>query len=213
MSFCYKRRKARTRTRGNAVEGNLQKYIAFVKTVECGSFTKAAEALNYSQSGVSRMIADLEAEWKITLLDRTRGGIRLTSDGTKMLPYARSLCEEYARMQMQVDELNGLQSGLIRIGSFLSAAQFWLPNIICAFKKKYPNVEFELVMGDYAEIESWILDGSIDAGFLPLPVDSTLETIFMERNRLVVVLPKEHPMAGEDIFPIAQLANESFMLL
>ena len=69
---------------------NLQKYLAFVKTVECGSFTKAAEILNYSQSGISRMIHDLEKEWKVLLLERSRGGVRLTSDGLKLLPYAEN---------------------------------------------------------------------------------------------------------------------------
>ena len=69
---------------------NILKYMAFLKTVETGSFTKAAEALNYSQSGVSRMIGDLEKEWHITLLERDRSGIRLTSDGSRLLPYAQS---------------------------------------------------------------------------------------------------------------------------
>ena len=63
------------------MDRNLQKYLAFVKTVEYGSFTKAAEMLNYSQSGVRRMIDDLEKEWKVTLLERARAGVRLTSDG------------------------------------------------------------------------------------------------------------------------------------
>ena len=45
------------------MDGSIQKYMAFVKTVECGSFTKAAEQLSYSQSGISRMINDLEKEW------------------------------------------------------------------------------------------------------------------------------------------------------
>ena len=97
---------------------NLQKYLAFVKTVEYGSFTKAAEMLNYSQSGVSRMIHDLEKEWKVTLLERGRAGVRLTGDGKKLLPYAENVCREYEKLQMQVDELNGLKSGLIRIGTF-----------------------------------------------------------------------------------------------
>ena len=57
---------------------NILKYMAFLKAVEYGSFTRAAEALNYSQSGVSRMIHDLEKEWNITLLERSRSGIRLT---------------------------------------------------------------------------------------------------------------------------------------
>ena len=58
---------------GAAMEMNIQKYLAFVKTVEYGSFTKAAERLNYSQSGISRMINDLEKEWKISLNAAGRG--------------------------------------------------------------------------------------------------------------------------------------------
>ena len=109
---------------------NLQKYLSFVKTVEYGSFTKAAEILNYTQSGVSRMIADLEKEWNITLLERSKYGIKPTSDGMKLLPYAKNLCAEFDKLQMQIDEINGLDSGLIRIGTFSSVATHWLPNII-----------------------------------------------------------------------------------
>lgn len=69
---------------------NLQKYRAFLKTVEYGSFTKAADALCYSQSGISRMIQDLEKEWKLSLLERGRAGVRLTSDGLQVLPYVKS---------------------------------------------------------------------------------------------------------------------------
>lgn len=57
---------------------NIQKYMAFAKTVEYGSFTKAAEVLNYSQSGISRMINNLEKEWSVSLLERGRAGVRLT---------------------------------------------------------------------------------------------------------------------------------------
>ena len=71
------------------------KIPAFLKAVEYGSFTKAAEALSYSQSGISRMIGDLEQEWNIILLERGRGGVRLTSDGLRLLPYAQNVCAEY----------------------------------------------------------------------------------------------------------------------
>ena len=120
---------------------NIGKYIAFVKTVEYGSFTKAAEILNYTQSGISRMVNDLEKEWNVVLLERNKSGVKLTSDGMKLIPYAKSLCREYENLQMQVDELNGLQSGLIRIGTFSSVATHWLPNIIKAFQKDYPNID------------------------------------------------------------------------
>lgn len=111
------------------MDGSIQKYLAFVKTVECGSFTKAAELLSYSQSGISRMIGDLEREWKVTLLERSRSGVRLTSEGIRLLPYAKRVCDEYEKLQSVVNGINGLNAGLIRIGTFSSVATHWLPKI------------------------------------------------------------------------------------
>ncbi len=192
---------------------NILKYMAYIKTVEYGSFTKAAEVLNYSQSGISRMINDLEKEWKITLLERSRAGVKLTSDGSKLLPYAKSLCGEYQKLQMQVDDLHGVQSGLIRIGTFSSVATHWLPNIIKAFQKDYPGVDYELLLGDYTEIEEWISEGRVDCGFIRLPTKPDFETIFLERDNLLAILPENHPLKQLDKVPIAALCNEPFMLL
>jgi DNA-binding transcriptional LysR family regulator len=191
---------------------NIQKYMAFIKTVEYGSFTKAAEALDYSQSGISRMINDLEKEWKVSLLERGRAGTRLTSDGLKLLPHIQSVCAEYQKLQILVDELNGLQSGLIRIGTFSSVATHWLPNIIKEFQKDYPNIDYELLLGDYTEIEEWILEGRVDCGFLRLPAHLDLETIFLEQDKLLVIMPTSHPLANCERFPIEALCNDPFML-
>lgn len=192
---------------------SMQKYTAFVKTAEFGSFTKAAEFLGYSQSGISRMIGDLEAEWGVSLLDRGRNGVQLTSDGLRLLPLAQGLCNEYRKLRMEVDELHGLQAGIIRIGTFSSVATHWLPNIIKEFQKSYPNIDYELLLGDYTEIEQWILEGRVDCGFLILPVKAELETIFLEQDRLLAVLPGEHPLAGCEKFPVAALCDDPFMLL
>ena len=192
---------------------NILKYMAFLKAVEYGSFTRAAEALNYSQSGVSRMILDLEKEWNITLLERSRSGIRLTSDGSRMLPYAQSLCSEYQKLQMQVDDLHGVQSGIIRIATFSSGAIHWVPNIIKAFQKDYPGIDYELLLGDYTEIEDWIAQGRVDCGFLRLPTRPDFETIPLGRDRLLAILPQDHPLTRYDKVPIAALCQEPFMLL
>lgn len=195
------------------VDLNIQKYRAFLQTVEYGSFTKAAEVLSYSQSGVSRMISDLEKEWKVSLLERSRAGVRLTSDGLMLLDQIKRVCAEYEKLQTQIDELNGLQSGLIRIGTFSSVATHWLPNIIKAFQKDYPNIDYELLLGDYTEIETWILEGRVDCGFLLLPVRAELETIPLARDELLAVLPEGHPLAGCSSFPVEALCREPFMLL
>ena len=192
---------------------SIQKYLAFVKTVECGSFTRAAGVLNYSQSGISRMIGDLEREWRVVLLSRDKGGVRLTSDGMKLLPYAKGLVAEYEKLQMQVDALHGLQSGLIRIGTFSSVATHWLPNIIRAFQRDYPNIDYELLLGDYTEIEGWLLEGRVDCGFVRLPAHPDLETVFLEQDALMAVLPEDHPLRDGETFPVAALCGAPFMLL
>ena len=195
------------------MDGSIQKYLAFVKTVECGSFTRAAGVLNYSQSGISRMIGDVEREWQVTLLERGKSGVRLTSEGTRLLPYAKRVCSEYEKLQAEVDEINGLKSGLIRIGTFSSVATHWLPNIIREFQKEYPGIDYELILGDYTEIETWIEEGRVDCGFLRLPARKELESVFLEQDRLLVVLPEGHPLAALEKIPVSALCGEPFMLL
>lgn len=195
------------------MDTNILKYQAFTKTVESGSFTRAAELLGYSQSGISRMIRDLEIEWNVSLLQRGRSGVRLTSDGVILLPHAKRVLEEYQNLLVQVNELHGLESGLIRIGTFSSVAIHWLPNIIKEFQKDYPNIDYELLLGDYTEIETWIREGRVDCGFLRLPAPSDLETIFLEQDKLLVILPKDHPLAARERFPIKELEKYPFMLL
>lgn len=195
------------------MDANILKYLALVKTVEYGSFTKAAEMLNYSQSGISRMIHDLEQDWGITLLERGRAGVRLTSDGLKIIERVKSVCDDFNLLQMQIDEINGLKSGIIRIGTFSSVATHWLPNIIREFQKDYPAIDYEILLGDYTEIETWIREGRVDLGFLRLPTQPDFETIELHKDKLMVVLPENHPLADCDRLPVDALCNDPFMLL
>lgn len=192
---------------------NVLKYLAFVKTVEYGSFTKAAEMLHYSQSGISRMINDLEKEWGLTLLERSRAGVRLTAEGSQLLPHAQSLCREYEELQMQVDDLRGLQSGLIRVASIASTATHWFPNIVRAFQRDFPNIDYELLLGDYDETVQWLLEGRVDGAFTVLPTKAEVETIPLEKDELVAVLPVEHPLAALEKVPLAALCDYPFLML
>ena len=147
---------------------NIQKYQAFLKAVEYGSFTKAAEALSYSQSGISRMIGDLEQEWNIILLERGRGGVRLTSDGLRLLPYAQNVCAEYKKLQMQVDELMACSlsdSNWYIFQCCHTLAAEYNPTV----SEDFPNIDFELLLGDYAEIENWIVSGRVDCWIFTPP--------------------------------------------
>jgi len=159
------------------MDKNLQKYMAFVMTVKHNSFTRAAEILNYSQSGISRMINDLEKEWGLILFERNKGRFRLTDYGAKLLPYAEAICNEYEKLRIHTDELNGLQTGLIRIGCFPSAAANLIPHILKAFRKDYPAIDYELFISEYAEIEEKYEDGIIR-----LTINSENNSVLIGKN-------------------------------
>ncbi len=74
-------------------------------------------------------------------------------------------------------------------------------------------MDYELLLGDYTEIEEWILEGRVDCGFLRLPAHPDLETIFLEQDRLLVILPESHPLANCKLFPVSALCDDPFMLL
>ena len=194
------------------MDANIFKYKALIKTVDSGSFTKAAEALNYSQSGVSRMVADLEREWNLPLLIRSRGGVQLTAEGRFLLPHIQQLCSQYEDLQTRIDSLHGLQSGLIRIGTFSSVATHWLPSIIKRFQHDYPGIDYELLTGEYGQIEQWIMTGRVDLGFVLLPVRPELQLAAVYRDELLAILPENHPLAACDRVPLEALTGCAFML-
>lgn len=194
------------------MDANILKYMAFITTVKCGSFTRAAETLHYSQSGISRMIADLEREWQLPLLQRSRSGVELTAEGRSLLPHIQGLCRQYDDLQARVDQLHGLQSGLIRIGTFSSVTAHWLPSVIKSFQRDYPGIDYELLTGEYGEIEQWILDGRVDLGFLLLPVDPGLEIIEVHQDELLAVLPEDHPLTELSAVPLQAFSDYAFML-
>ncbi|HCP14476.1 MAG TPA: LysR family transcriptional regulator [Peptococcaceae bacterium] len=183
------------------------KYEVFLKTVEMGSLTKAAEALGYTQSGVTHILNALEEECGLKLLSRGRAGVRLTSDGTSLMPYFRELCNSRRKLEEQIAGLHGLTAGLVRMGTFTSISAHWLPDILRSFCAAYPNIRFELAHGDYDEVESWILQGQVDCGFVRMPSKEPLETIFLKRDRILAVLPENHALAPLDRVPLERLAE------
>ena len=197
----------------NRIDISLQKYLAFITTVECGSLTRAAERLHYSQSAISRMIADLENELDLSLLERDRNEVTLTSDGEMLLPCARDVVNGCRKLRMQADSLKGLRSGMIRIGTLSSTATHWLPNIIREFQKDSPAIDYELLLGDYEEIEKWVSEGRVDCGFTRLPVPPDLETVPLEQDPFMAIVPEGHPLASEKEFDAAWFEREPFLLL
>lgn len=191
---------------------NLQKYIAFITAVDNGSITGASEILNYSQSGISRMIGDLEKDWQMSLLERNKYGVELTSDGVRLLPQIRAVCNEFQKLTTDVEELQGLETGLIRIGTISSVATHVLPPVIQKFKNDYKGVKYELLLGDYNEIEEWVHSGRVDIGFVLMPTKDSFDTITYGTDEMKIVLPKDHPLCEYERIPLAELEKYPFIL-
>lgn len=105
------------------------------------------------------MVADLEAEWGMTLLERSKRGVCLTSTGEQVLPFLRKVLNDHAELEGQICRMNGIETGVVRIGTFASVAIHWLPNIFSALQRDYPGIGYEMLLGDYDEVERWIGEG------------------------------------------------------
>lgn len=191
---------------------SISKYEALLKTVELGSLTKAADALGYTQSGITYILNSLEEQMGLTLLKRDRSGVQLTSDGLEILPYIEELCESWHRIHEKTDQLHGMDSGQVRIGTFTSVSTHWLPEIIRTFRDEYPNITFELVHGDYSQIEELLLHGKIDVGFTQLPVNGGLKYVYLKADELMAVLPEGHALETRDCLTLDELLPEPFIM-
>lgn len=191
----------------------MNSYYAFIKAIETGSFTKAAEQLGYTQSAVSQMVHSLEEELSTTLILRSRKGISLTPDGQEFLPYIRKICNSHRELIEKLNEMQGLQSGLIRIGTFSSVTCHWLPGFIKDFKERYPSVHFELHQGHYSDISNWIKDGTVDFGFVNSSAVSNLTVTPLQKDEMIAVLPVNHHLANSSKVSLNELINEPYILL
>ena len=191
----------------------MNRYRALLKVVEVGSYTRAAEILGYTQPALSQMIAALEKEIGITLLYRSRYGVRLTPEGEQLLPFIRKTVQQYEELHRKEEEIKGLDTGIVRIGTVSSISCHWLPEVIRDFWAAYPNVQLVLHQGDYTSICDWVQTGIVDFGFVNPVAAKGLETHILKADPFAAVLPQNHPLAQKSCVSLQDLVDEPYLLL
>ncbi|WP_342440084.1 LysR family transcriptional regulator [Paenibacillus sp. FSL L8-0436] len=191
---------------------SITKYEVFLKVVELGSLTKAAEVLGFTQSGISHTISSLEMEFDFSLLVRNRSGVKLTVNGEQVVQPIREILKWNEQLKQQVADIHGLETGTITIGTFTSVSVHWLPGMIKEFRKEYPYIEFKLMEGGYLEIEQWIEAGVVDCGFISLPTRDKFEVFPLKQDRMLAILYQDHPLSKAPYMPLAQMAYEDFII-
>lgn len=168
---------------------------AFVAAARKGSFTGAAEELNYTTSAVSQLITALEEDLRVTLFQRTRKGVVLTADGERLFPVIDQMIRQERRIYETAAEISGLIVGSITIAAYPSICAAWLPGIIRRFQEKYPGVTIRIDDSIRKYVLEALQSGRADVGFLSNQHDFTGEWIDLQRNPMVAVVGEESPYA------------------
>ena len=191
---------------------DIVRYRAFVAAAETSAISKAAELLNYTPSGVSQLIQALENELNLLLLTRNKRGVSLTADGKRILPAVRSLLQQEERIFQIANDINGLSVGSISIATYSSIATHWLPKVIRAFKRDYPQIEIELREGIRSEVVSWLDQCKADIGFLSFQENMPYDWLPLGDDPLIAVIPRTHPFASSERYPLENIPKENFIM-
>ncbi|MHA7966307.1 LysR family transcriptional regulator [Paenibacillus sp. CAU 1782] len=188
----------------------LLQLAVFIAIHEKGSFTKAAESLNMSQSAVSHSLQSLEAELGIELFDRNKREVRITEAGTSFLPHAREALNQTRIIEEKALSLTKLESGKVKIGCFPSFTANLIPKLLLGFHQKHPNIECIVTEGDYCDIAEWVKEGEVDIGF---SVDPNNELTFNDLfdDPIHVVMSDTHRLNLQTTINIGSIAAEPYI--
>jgi DNA-binding transcriptional LysR family regulator len=160
------------------------------------SFTKAAEALFMTQPAVTFQIRQLEQEFNTRLFDRKHGRVTLTAAGAVALEYSERIVALSAELKARMRETGSSIQGNLLIGASTTVADFMLPQVIAAFKSRYPAVVPRLYVANSSTVQTRILERDFDIGFIEgISHEPALATEICCEDELGVVCPPCHPLA------------------
>lgn len=191
---------------------DTKKLESFLAAAELGSFTKAAQLLGYTQSGLTHMMNALEQELGIQLLLRSHTGIALSPAGKQLLPAIRHLLDAEKALQTEIDHLQDVSKETLRIGSYSSMAMHWLPVALQRFQREHPNVNVNVRMGTIEEIYSWVQDGTADLAFVSQQKGYRMKWIPLKEDKLLAILPPDYPAPLAETFPLRGFHGQPFLM-
>lgn len=192
---------------------DLRHLRAFLAVAEALHFKRAAEALCITQPALSRLIKGLEEDVGSTLFSRTTRQVELTDAGKLLLAESRKAITHLERGIHLAQRASEGDIGHIAVAYNDFSINGVLPRILDIFKEKYPDISIELVYMPSHEQHKAIQDHDIDVGFLIGPLElEGVSTHRSARERIVVALPRRHPLAERNSVRLAELASEKFIL-
>lgn len=190
-----------------------KKLEALLMAVDLGSFTKAAEVLGYTQSGLTHMMNSLEKEVGFTLLERGRSGVRLTEEGERIAPAVREFLQANARLDSVIEQVASSRTEIIRVSAYASIAMHWLPGIIQRFREECPDVDVDIRMADHVDVPYELLaQGKMDAILVSPQDEGQYEWVHLADDPMFAVLPEDFDTQGMTAFPLAAFEARDFIM-
>jgi DNA-binding transcriptional LysR family regulator len=196
---------------------DLRRLRTFREVAVARSFSAAADRLDYTQSTVSQQVASLERELRTTLLDRTARPVRPTPAGELVLRRAEDLIGRAQAIEDELQALAGGRVGLLRVGGFSTAWGTFMPPAISAFGQEYPDVGLELDELEPEPALDAVSNGRLDTAVVYFvagrgeEIDDRLTRIHLLEDPYVLVLPRDHVLAGRANLRLADLAEERWV--
>lgn len=185
------------------------KLRALLTAVQCGSITKAAVQLDYTQSGMTHMMNKLEAELGCRLLERTSHGVKLTVQGEHLMPYVHNVLRACDVLRREADECSNLQGQCLRVGCFPSIARSWLPDVLQRFRKMHPEVRVDVLVRGNELVEA-LEDEKIQVALIDDHCARGFEWTPLLRVPLLAVVPLDYPWEEKTV-PLEHLLEGTFI--
>jgi DNA-binding transcriptional LysR family regulator len=197
---------------------DVKRLNIFREVVAQGSFSAAADTLDYSQSAVSQAIQTLEGEAGVPLIERTRGGARPTAAGAALAGHVGGILAQLEAAEDEIAAIVAGHGGHLRTASFPTAGASLMPRAIAAFRGSHPGVEVSLAEGEPEEIAPRLRAGEFDLALLfEFPgvgerIATGLRRFELFDDPLHLALPAEHPLATREKAPrLEDLREESWV--
>lgn len=191
----------------------LRHLFAFVAVAEELHFGRAAKRLQMAQPPLSQQIRQLEKELGVQLFERNTRSVRLTSAGESFLQPVRTVIEDLDTAVRAAKAAGRGEYGRVSIGFAGASSHETLPRLTRAVRAAHPAIELVMTGQTYANVAlARVADGSLDLGFVRLPVTQPGVTFrVIDEEELVCALPSDHPLAARDSVPLEVLAGEPFV--
>jgi DNA-binding transcriptional LysR family regulator len=180
-----------------------------------GSFSAAADALDYTQSAISQQIAALEQEAGMTLLQRHPRGVSLTAAGQTLVGHAEGILARLESAEAALGAIAGLRGGRLRMASFPTAGATLMPLAIATFRARHPDIELTLAEGEPEQIAPRLRAGELDLALLFEFGDSAgtdeLTRVELLEDPLYLALPREHKLATKRKLRLEDLRGEAWV--